>query len=95
MLEIDLDAIGWQQPADFYNTLLGNLGAPSWHGHNLNALDDSVFGGDINEVEPPFRIVVHHAGNIDEELKTFLREVQTLFDEGRKATKREAYIDLA
>ena len=52
---IRLDSSGWRTPADFYSALLPQLGAPSWHGRNLDALFDSLSGG-INRVEPPIRI---------------------------------------
>jgi hypothetical protein len=32
--------------------------APEWHGHNLDALADSIRGGSINQVEVPYRLVI-------------------------------------
>lgn len=32
------------------------LQAPEWHGHNLDALADSIRGGDLNRVNPPFAV---------------------------------------
>lgn len=34
---IELDASGWTKPLDFYLALLPQLGAPDWHGLNLDA----------------------------------------------------------
>lgn len=45
MRVIDLDGSGWGRPDDFYDALLPELGAPEWHGHNPNALNDSVIWG--------------------------------------------------
>lgn len=53
----ELDARHWQTPADFYNSLLRKLGAPDWHGENINALVDSMIVGDINAVTLPLRVV--------------------------------------
>jgi RNAse (barnase) inhibitor barstar len=56
---LDLHAAGWCDTLDFYEALLAGLGAPDWHGRNLNALYDSVVVGNINRVERPFCLRVH------------------------------------
>ncbi len=53
---IKLDASGWKVPLDFYDALLGALGAPDWHGRSVDALVDSMLYGGINAIEPPYRI---------------------------------------
>ena len=53
-----LDGSRWVSRDDFYDALFQQLGAPSWHGRNFNALRDSLVTGDINEREPPFRLVI-------------------------------------
>lgn len=58
MNRIELDAAKWRGEPDFYQALLAALGAPHWHGWNLNALTDSMIYGDINEIGPPMRIDV-------------------------------------
>jgi RNAse (barnase) inhibitor barstar len=55
---ISLDAGGWTDWSDFYDALFAGLGSPHWHGKNLDALIDSMIHGGINEIEPPYRIVV-------------------------------------
>ena len=62
MRTIELDATRWTTAWDFYNALLPALGAPTWHGQNINALIDSVIWGGINAVEPPFTIRIRHIG---------------------------------
>lgn len=57
MTEIDLTASGWITPLDFYEALLAALGAPEWHGRNVNALMESMMFGNINKVDPP--MIVH------------------------------------
>jgi hypothetical protein len=32
--------------------------APSWHGRNFDALNDSIANGEINKVEVPYRLVI-------------------------------------
>ena len=56
MRVIRLDARQWTTVHDFYNAILGALEAPHWHGRNVNALHDSMGVGQINGVEPPYKI---------------------------------------
>ena len=55
---IVLDASGWAMPNDFYEALLPKLGAPLWHGHNVNALVESMIYGGINSLEPPYIVKI-------------------------------------
>jgi Barstar (barnase inhibitor) len=55
---LELDASGWKTPLDFYDGLFAAVEAPWWHGTNLDALIDSMVHGDINAIEPPYKIVV-------------------------------------
>lgn len=55
---IELDASDWQISDDFYLALLPKLGAPGWHGHNLDALWDTLTDGQINQVNPPLEIFI-------------------------------------
>jgi RNAse (barnase) inhibitor barstar len=70
MREIDLDAKNWKTVSDFYAALLPELGAPEWHGENVNALIDSMIWGGINEIEPPYRIVIRNAGHLPKDVAT-------------------------
>jgi RNAse (barnase) inhibitor barstar len=56
--ELVLDGRGWTTDDDVYNAFFKAVGAPVWHGRNYNALNDSIAGGDINQVEVPYRIVI-------------------------------------
>jgi len=60
MRVIELDATNWKTWEDFYAVLLGALVAPEWHGDSVNALVDSMIWGGINEIDPPYRIVVRN-----------------------------------
>jgi RNAse (barnase) inhibitor barstar len=55
---LTLDARQWQSADDVFEALLAALGAPDWHGRNLDALNDSLRGGDFNAINPPLTIQV-------------------------------------
>src|SRR5277367_3689604 len=55
---IRLDAAHWRAVDDMYDALLAALGAPQWHGRNLNALEESLADDDINKVRQPLSIEV-------------------------------------
>lgn len=95
MRRIVLDASGWKGSSDFYDALLPALGAPDWHGRNLNALLDSLSAGDINEVEPPFLVEVLNTGSLNGELKSFLREVAETFGDARNDRDADVAISLS
>ncbi|MEO7658643.1 MAG: barstar family protein [Pyrinomonadaceae bacterium] len=82
MKAIELNARSWQTADDFYISLLPNLGAPQWHGHNLDALWDSIARGGINEVDPPFVVRVVNLNRT--ELKEYLLSVQRMFREAKE-----------
>jgi RNAse (barnase) inhibitor barstar len=58
MREIVLDGSNWRSVEDFYAALLPALGAPDWHGHNLDALGNSLRGGDLSQLNPPLAITI-------------------------------------
>jgi hypothetical protein len=94
MRQIELKGSEWTQPRHFYEALLPALGAPHWHGHNLDALNDSIFGGRINQVEPPFRIIVSGADRLAPPMREFLTRVGSIFAAGRMETGLEAYLEI-
>jgi RNAse (barnase) inhibitor barstar len=55
---IDLDGGAWATKDDFYTSYFAAVGAPAWHGRNLDALWDSLTAGGINQRNLPFRIQV-------------------------------------
>jgi RNAse (barnase) inhibitor barstar len=77
------DGSEWRSPADFYSALLPKLGAPDWHGSNLDALYDSL-SGDINSLEPPFTVEVKETAGLSLEKKTHLTKVEHVFEDARK-----------
>jgi RNAse (barnase) inhibitor barstar len=56
--ELLLDGAGWKTKDDVYDAFLSAVGAPEWHGRNLDALADSISGGSINRVEVPYKVVI-------------------------------------
>jgi|ERR1700678_3407191 RNAse (barnase) inhibitor barstar len=58
MIELTMDGATWNSYDDVYDGFFRAVGAPSWHGRNFDALNDSIAGGEINEVEVPYRLVI-------------------------------------
>ena len=84
--ELVLDGTGWQTKDDFYNAFFCAVGAPEWHGRNLDALADSISGGSINRVEVPYKIVIRSYGSIAPQAREmtdkFIHLVRELAAEG-------------
>jgi len=64
MRELILDGSTWQSSDDVYDAFFKAVGAPEWHGRNLDALNDSIATGDINAIEVPYRLVIKHGDSI-------------------------------
>lgn len=69
---IELDSTSWSTTKDFYAALLAGLGAPKQHGHNINALTDSMIWGGINAVDPPYTIRIRGVSRLP---KDIIREI--------------------
>ncbi len=85
MREILLSGRDWSQPDDFYRALLGELGAPEWHGHNLDALWDSITGSGINEVNPPFRITITGIEVMPPNCRLMVEHFESLIREAKRS----------
>ncbi|HEY3237552.1 MAG TPA: barstar family protein [Polyangiaceae bacterium] len=83
MLTIRLKGESWTSQEDFYAALLPALGAPAWHGHNLDALNDSIVGGGINTVNPPFAISITGLQSMGAEARTIVNRFADLIRELR------------
>ena len=90
--EIVLAAAGWKTPDDFYAAFLGAVGAPPWHGRNLDALWDSISAGDINRINPPYRIRITGISDMAEECKHLLDRFTALI---RQAKDEGSSIEIA
>jgi RNAse (barnase) inhibitor barstar len=74
MREIALDCTAWKTRDDFYNDFFAAIGAPSWHGRNFDALNDSICTGQINQIELPYEIVISNATKATEEALQIVRD---------------------
>jgi RNAse (barnase) inhibitor barstar len=72
-----------RSPDAFWNALLAALKVPAWHGRNLDALWDSLTGGHVSTLQPPFAIEVVCQGQPPAEVQKLITDVHTLFDEAR------------
>ena len=83
MQEIVLSGAEWTTPDDLYTALLSSLGAPDWHGHNLDAVWDSIAGGDINQVNPPFMVRIVGVDVMPPKCKALVNRLVALAAEAR------------
>ncbi|HEY4008632.1 MAG TPA: barstar family protein [Acidobacteriaceae bacterium] len=67
MKELVMYASAWRTEDDFFDSFFSVVRAPSWHGRNFDALRDSIKGGQINEIEVPYRMVVRGLGSASNE----------------------------
>jgi RNAse (barnase) inhibitor barstar len=81
MHELKLDATRWRTSGDVYGALLAALGAPPWHGHSLDALSDSLTGGDLNAVNPPLVVEVKDLRAAGREAQATAQRIAVLFAE--------------
>ena len=80
---IKLDATKWNTFDDFYNALLPSVGAPDWHGQNLNALVDSMIWGGINAIEPPYIVRITGAAKLPKNIRDHIETAKTALAQGR------------
>jgi RNAse (barnase) inhibitor barstar len=79
--QLTLDGSRWRTEADFYAALLSAIDAPEWHGHNLDALADSLGGGDLNDINPPLSITITGSQSMGHEAQRVSRRFVELCDE--------------
>lgn len=91
---IIIDGASLGTPADFYNALLPQLGAPDWHGQNLDALWDSITGR-LNAVEPPFQVRIVGAAQMTGDMQAFLTRVNRLFEDAMNERGCDVRLELA
>lgn len=78
-MEIVIDWKNISTPEEFYSLFLPQVDAPGWHGHNLNALNDSLVTGDINGLNPPYIITNLNVSKSPESISEFQRGVLNIF----------------
>jgi len=93
-MEITIDWNQIKTEEDFYRSFLPKLNAPEWHGHNLDALSDSLITGSINGIEPPYTIVSLNTDADLGSLKDFQLKILAILAESAAEPKREIQIHL-
>jgi RNAse (barnase) inhibitor barstar len=86
MRELVMDAASWKTKDDLYLSFFRAVGAPAWHGKNLDALRDSVGAGQINRIEVPYRLVLKNYARVRPAVRAdaedFIDVIRTLAAEG-------------
>ncbi len=80
---IELDASSWKTAFDFQSALKAAIGAPEWHGNMAGAFLDSIFGGGMNALQPPFIIRVVNASRLAPELKELIHDLSSAIEATR------------
>lgn len=80
---IDLDASSWRTAQDFRLALKTAIGAPEWHGDIVGAFLDSIFGGGMNALKPPYVIRVVNMAGLLPEVKEMVRDFSFAIAETR------------
>ena len=91
---ITLDARGWQEFRDIYAALLPALGAPDWHGPNLDAVYDALVAGHYR-VAPPFVVTIREVDAASAAVRAYLPRLVTVFDDARAQYGIDARLVLA
>jgi len=76
---ITFDWLKISSPEKFYELFFNLVGAPDWHGDNLNALYDSLVVGQINKLKPPFVIENINVSKTAGDMKSFQKMVLDIF----------------
>lgn len=82
---IRLDAAAWQGREDMWQALLAALGAPEWHGPNLDALYDGLVAGE-NRVRPPLMVEIAATRHLPVALVADLTRVRIVFEDAARDT---------
>lgn len=94
---IILDARGWLSFRDIYAAMLPALGAPEWHGPNLDAVYDALVAGHYRYT-PPLLVTVTggaEASEASEAVRAYLARLVTVFDDARADYGVDATLRLA
>eukprot|EP00693_Jakoba_libera_P000951 EC689528.1.p2 GENE.EC689528.1~~EC689528.1.p2 ORF type:complete len:113 (+),score=22.38 EC689528.1:99-437(+) len=83
---VQLHGAAWTSKDHFYSAFLDAVGAPEWHGHNLDALCDNFRGGIGCAVEPPFELWVSGKVAMDPLVLEFMQKVEEMIREAQEET---------
>ncbi|MHB1205695.1 MAG: barstar family protein [Rhodospirillaceae bacterium] len=91
---IRLDVGECETPVDFFSALAKALESPKWHGMGVDAFIDSIVGGDINAVEPPYEIQVLNLARTPQAVRDKIEKLQTHVKEARADNLRREGVDV-
>ncbi len=74
--EIILDGAHWRTQDDFYDAFFRAVGSPKSHARHLDALADSICGGQINDVDIPYTLVIRGYDRMQEAARRFVDRVR-------------------
>lgn len=80
---IELDATKWKTVHHFYDALLSELSAPALHGHNINALVDSMIWGGMNKIEAPYLVKISNSTGLPKVVHQHIELLQSALFEAR------------
>lgn len=83
MKRIILEVTRCETESAFNGAAAVALGAPDWHGRNLDAWWDSIRSDDINEVRAPYELTIRGAGSIPAALFDYVQRFAALFEIAR------------
>jgi hypothetical protein len=83
MHDIELDASSWKTAQDFRPALKAAMGAPEWHGDIVGAFLDSIFGGGMNALKPPYVIKIVNTGELAPEVIQMVHDFSSAIAETR------------
>ncbi len=83
IITIELDASSWETATDFRSALKAAIGAPEWHGDMAGAFLDSIFGGGMNALKPPYIIKVVNTAQLAPELKKLIHDLSSAMEATR------------
>ncbi|HEX9409214.1 MAG TPA: barstar family protein [Methylomirabilota bacterium] len=73
--EIILEGSRWRTQDDFYDAFFLAVGSPKSHARHLDALADSICGGQINDVDIPYTLVIRGYDRMEESARRFADRV--------------------
>lgn len=92
MRTISLDASDWKTVDDFYTAFFAAVGAPAWHGRNMDAVEESIITGEINQIEFPYDIHILGGANVPEDVRRVLEHLDDIFQKARAETGIAAHL---
>jgi len=95
MRTIELNSRNWKVVDDFYSALLAALGAPQGHGHNVNAIIDSMVWGGMNTVTPPYTIRISGIEGLSKDVRDEIDMAVRAIADGRRDFQRLRGDDVA